>query len=334
MLAVFMLPIRFNASTISHPGDLRFWMQTCGSINTTRFQNAFNMAVHKGLGEQDATIVVPLLAERFSSFRTAGRTLIIDVGANEGQTSRLMLDELTRSCQGKDCFAVIAFEPSEKLFAGLKRRSESSDNWSSWVGLQAVVGDRSGLVEFFSDGDQQGSLDTQAAEYSGSEKVPMVTLDDMLLHGREMLKLQPDVIGNRDLFEQNIVRPSSPSIFLLKIDAEGYDHSVMAGASRVLEKKYARFLVFEYNNKWFTQGRLINLKGVVESLRHVGYICFWIGHSNFIPVTGLYWSESYEIKTWSYLFCGLTNDKLLQDIVESRNNNDTDVETIAWDCFK
>jgi hypothetical protein len=108
-------------------------------------------------------------------------------------------------------------------------------------------------------------------------------------------------------------------IFFLKIDAEGYDPMVLDGAYNLLKNKNVLYFCFEYNGKWFTNGRSRTLKSVVAELFDLGYFCFYITEAKLIPVSDQWWSDKYELREWSNLFCGQTGQTSLSWIVESYN---------------
>jgi hypothetical protein len=48
IVAMLWLRSRVAGAKTSQAGDFRFWMQTCGSVSTNRFQSAFNTSFHRG----------------------------------------------------------------------------------------------------------------------------------------------------------------------------------------------------------------------------------------------------------------------------------------------
>ena len=108
---------------------------------------------------------------------------------------------------------------------------------------------------------------------------------------------------------------------MLKIDTEGYDYYVIRGASQLLAAGRVKFLVFEYNSKWFSQGRNTTLQSVVRDLLEVNYTCFWILNTDLVPMSGKMWMESYETASWSNVMCGAIGDLDVKRVVNGFNVN-------------
>lgn len=145
---------------------------------------------------------------------------VVDVGANVGQWSTMLLD-----CISPDKLIVI--EPESAAFQKLKEEFRND----SRVQLHNVaVGEREGVETLKITRDTTGaSLLTPKEEMheligrnwtvTSEVKVPMTTLDTLLV----------------DLAE----------ISLLKIDVQGYEKNVLAGAAQTLAK--TKFLLIELN---------------------------------------------------------------------------------------
>lgn len=145
---------------------------------------------------------------------------IVDVGANTGQWSTMLLD-----CTAPEKLIVIEPEPS--AFAVLKKRFEANPR----IELHNVaVGDKEGMAELKITRDTTGASllnpKKEMRELIGSNwtvmsavKVAVTTLDKLLV----------------DLAE----------ISLLKIDVQGYERAVLAGAGQTLAK--TKFLLIELN---------------------------------------------------------------------------------------
>ncbi|HVI25616.1 MAG TPA: FkbM family methyltransferase [Xanthomonadaceae bacterium] len=138
--------------------------------------------------------------------------LVIDVGANVGQYAR-------RLRQAGYAGRILSFEPLLEAHARLLALSRNDPHWT--VGPRVAIGDREHEVELHISGNSVSSsvlemLDSHIAaapgsEYVATERVSMATLDGLL---REHL--------HKD------VRP------FLKVDTQGFEDRVLAGASAVL----------------------------------------------------------------------------------------------------
>jgi hypothetical protein len=303
------------------------------------------------LGLWDSLTVMSVVSKEFHSDLANGyfttEQAIVDVGLNVGQTSQKMLEYFTnysscgkvdssRRCVTKNVL-IVAFEPGIANFEHVKNISLLG-NWAlgRWTGLQAAVGDGNHMTSFFAStaaGDQQASRDVIAAGSAFQEvQVPLIKLDTLFISGLRALPDAIPLIGDTS-FKDVISARRKPSIYLLKIDAEGYDYTVLNGAKQLLGSKKVRFLSFEYNHKWFTNARATNLQKTVKFLRKLDYLCFWITDNSLIPVSGQAWSETYEIKEWSNLFCGVHSDDGLKRIVESYNLRGRRLAPLMWSCF-
>ncbi|CAJ1331146.1 unnamed protein product, partial [Effrenium voratum] len=100
-------------------------------------------------------------------------------------------------------------------------------------------------------------------------------------------------------------------VFLLKVDAEGFDPLVLKGADRLLRKRRVRFLVFEVDRAWHKAGHGISLEQVVSRLFRLGYFCFVMHPEVLVPVYGIWWNPTYNSFTWANVFCALRNDPAL-----------------------
>jgi FkbM family methyltransferase len=145
---------------------------------------------------------------------------VVDVGANVGQWSTMLLDLVTPA-------KLIVVEPQPRAFAELQRNFGSRDS----VELHNVAtGDRAGTAKF---------------------RVTRDTTGASVLPPREAMR---DLIGQNWTVESEIEVPmqtldalleNEPEISLLKIDVQGFEKAVLAGASSTLAR--TNFLLVELN---------------------------------------------------------------------------------------
>ena len=135
---------------------------------------------------------------------------MFDVGANSGQTSLAYGGLFPRA-------EIYAFEPGPKAFAKLRRAVAGHKQ----IHVHATaVGATSGEVEFLEEDDTLRSRVTSRAD-AQSLVVPMTTIDEFCsLHNLE-------------------------TISYLKIDTEGHEREVLAGASRMLREGRISFIETE-----------------------------------------------------------------------------------------
>jgi FkbM family methyltransferase len=138
--------------------------------------------------------------------------LVIDVGANQGQYANQLFE---LGYVGK----VLSFEPLSAVYPKLQAASKIYPNWA--VAERCAVGDLDGDIEINISQNTFSSsiLPIQAAhtsvapssEYIGWEKVKIVRLDTVL--------------------PKHLAQVNAP---FLKIDVQGFEEQVLAGASAIL----------------------------------------------------------------------------------------------------
>lgn len=176
--------------------------------------------------------------------------VFLDVGANYG----LLSCGLAGRHGSKLQFHL--FEPNLRLVASIER------SLAIYPGIQyrvnaSAVSDRDGVVGFRFNHIQTGmSHITNDTE----ETVHSITLD-------------------RYLLENNIDR-----VELLKIDVEGYELSVLRGASRSLETRRIQAVYFEYFEKWLRRTHQPSV--LLEFLASLGYLVCFCRRSDIVPRGG------------------------------------------------
>lgn len=267
-----------------------------------------NIAAGSIFKEVDSTDLVPFLRRFYAAMP---RPLLVDVGANIGDTSAVLMQVLCPTeaflvdapsiRNGARCFfeslprggRVLAYEPVPANFALLEARADAG-NWriGGWEGFSMAAtsplqAPGPGVtVKFFSSrvaGDQQGGLAANSSYVTEADFdiVPATTLDRHL-----------EILGE-----------GHSTLLLLKIDAEGFDMHVLRGAESVLRENRAVFIVFEYNSKWKVGAD--TLHNAVAWLRGFSYFCWLMTSSHLIPLTGDWWDPAYEMWTWSNIVCAL-----------------------------
>jgi FkbM family methyltransferase len=178
--------------------------------------------------------------EHWLAERVAPRlTTFLDIGANIGRWSEMMLAHSPHA-RG------IAVEPGaaalEQLHERLGGRIET---------VEAAAGDVDGWAQFVElpSASEWSSLVEHATTNEGlTRSVPMVTVDSLLE------SLQLDYVD------------------FVKIDAEGYDGRILAGAAGALEGQRLGIVQFEYNRSWALAGS--TLGHVLDRLSRAGYQTF------------------------------------------------------------
>jgi len=146
--------------------------------------------------------------------------MLLDVGANTGEWSLRALSLAKRS--GRHV-SIKAFEPCAGTRSVLTRRL--TDQGDVEV-VPSAVSSSDGEASFFSSGAGAGTNSLNAVSGPASERVPLVTIDTFAA-------------------QRGIER-----VWMLKIDTEGYDCSVLQGAGRMLREGRITVVQFEYNWRW------------------------------------------------------------------------------------
>lgn len=215
-----------------HPRQIWRRLRRCSLCQRNAVRLAWGLPIeldlksHVGLDIANIGVYDKVVAEAICRLSDP-QELAFDVGANIGQNVSMMA--LMVGPYGR----VVAFEPGPKAWEMLTR------NVKSWAGydLAPITVIRKGLSSRIGDGllresfDLGGfSLEDQAPsevmipkEHSSGIKVELTTLDAFVFQHIE----QPAKIG------------------LIKLDVEGHELAVLQGATRILEERLARDIVFE-----------------------------------------------------------------------------------------
>ena len=284
-----------------------------------QFFTAFHAVPAGSLGRCDATMLAPMLSRILPAPGATAATphLVIDIGANVGDTTDDLVHFFTSAgclsyhaafpeTTGKSTFApcdvraarVLSYEPMPANYNALLARGAHAhwlaDVWSAFP-IAVTSPSRvpaSGMIDFFSSGavgDQQGALSSGAAYTVHKIAVNATTLDAHLA----ALGLQ------------------QTPILLLKVDTEGFDADVFLGATAILARQQVRIITFEYNTKW-GESPGSSLSATVKALGAAAYDCFFITPDNLVPLTGVWWHDSYEIWQWSNVVCFRRCDQVIQ----------------------
>ncbi|HTC76574.1 MAG TPA: FkbM family methyltransferase [Edaphobacter sp.] len=154
--------------------------------------------------------------------------LVLDVGANTGQ--------FVHQCRAAGYKGeILSFEPSASAHAALLQSAASDPQWT--VADRMALGATTGEVEINIAANSFSSsilpmLDSHLAAapnsaYLQKEKVPLRRLDDVLVD------LLPDILADH-------LAPAAPGrCIFLKLDVQGYEPQVLAGAKRLLHHTLA-----------------------------------------------------------------------------------------------
>lgn len=195
--------------------------------------------------------------DRFLRHWLAGNNrnvMLVDVGANEGEFTEIAL--------GEPLARIHLFEPNPITFARLERKFAGNERTTL---VNAALGDVPASLELFDwagcDGTGEATfLRETLGGYAAltSFKVPVITLDGYCA-------------------EQGI-----DVVDYLKVDVEGFEKKVFAGARRLIEAKRIRVIQFEMNVHAVVSG--FSLYAATQALP--GYTIYRILPRELVEVAG------------------------------------------------
>jgi FkbM family methyltransferase len=177
---------------------------------------------HVGLDITNIGLHDRVVAEAICRLLDPGEAAI-DIGANIGQNASIMA--LVAGPRGR----VVAFEPGPTAWSMLSRNVQS---WAPYA-MAPITLVQKGLSSRIGGALLHESLDLGGFSLEQSAPGPP--------------RIAPE--GSRgveiELTTLNAFAPQSTEIGLIKIDVEGHELSVLEGASRILEQRLVRDIVFE-----------------------------------------------------------------------------------------
>ncbi|MFN0187174.1 MAG: FkbM family methyltransferase [Bacteroidia bacterium] len=185
--------------------------------------------------------------------------VILDIGANCGQFSLVLAAALLKS--GLSQFKIHAFEPNPYVYQLLRSNLDINPQLDQYVSChQLAVGNEVGEIGFTFDPKNSGAgAITQAPENLGKENI----------------KTRIDRLNN-------IVEALTISrIDFIKIDVEGFEPEVLAGAEKVI-KEFHPWLYVEITPAWFQQ-RGHSADSVISKLLGWGYELLGEYNEEFLP---------------------------------------------------
>ena len=169
------------------------------------------------------------LQDLFRYLNESGRAklVLLDVGANVGAYTRLLLEEAA-PLEGK--IEVHAFEPAQQSFASLSRELAADPRV---VLNRKAASNVNGTAQIFSDAGQsplaslhRRDLSAQGIDLGGTETVETIRLEDYL--------------SSRGIEHVDFV----------KLDVEGHERAAIEGLGRCLSVERIDFVQFEYGGTY------------------------------------------------------------------------------------
>ena len=211
----------FIYKKISYFYNFIFGRKISQKINNLIFSLALGAKGYKNYGSFDQTGEKNFIKTISSSLK-----LTLDIGANTGKYTQLILDETKSN--------VISFEPLKEAFKDLKN-------------IEKVYPER--LKAFnYAVGDKNEYLDLNTSN-SKSEKASFSKDTDKLTFYEQEnnIKINTEVITLDSFFKNNPKLIDEKELDFIKIDTEGFELEVIIGAKNLIEKKKPKFIQLEFN---------------------------------------------------------------------------------------
>jgi FkbM family methyltransferase len=167
----------------------------------------------------------------------------VDIGANVGMYT--VLAAVTRECR------VFSFEPESQNFALLNRNILANDLSQRVTAFPIALSDEAGLSRL------------HLSEFAWGMSSHSLGVDvDHNLRARDILFAQGCVAARLD---DLITQGSVPQPTRIKIDVDGFEHKVVAGAARTLQRPEVHSVLIEINHG------ITEHRAIVETMKGYGY---------------------------------------------------------------
>jgi FkbM family methyltransferase len=187
-----------------------------------------------------------------------GVELVVDVGANTGQFAR------TLRAYGY-AGTIVSIEPLSAAFAELKERCANDGNWTCY---QCAVGgtDGTATINVSANSFSSSLLPVRERTLQLEPRVAYIAQETVAL--RRLDSLLPPAAGTKRIF--------------LKIDTQGYEQSVIAGASGILDGVVMIQMELAWTPSYEGQAEMGTM---VSALRELGFEPAWVASAWTDPAT-------------------------------------------------
>jgi len=192
-----------------------------------------------------------------------GVKLCIDIGANNGRYTRLLLEETNAK--------VISFEPLPFVFNEMVKNLSNYSQRCTFVNKGVGAKNESLLIHYNKNESDHASFSEEI------KKIDYVINDE---------SLKVEVVSLTDYCKNNDIN----EIDFIKIDTEGFEKEVLEGLSEVIERIKPKFIQIEYN--WHHLFRNTSIKYFSEKLAN--YNVYQLTYNNMRivdvdnPLTNIY----------------------------------------------
>jgi FkbM family methyltransferase len=189
---------------------------------------------------------------------------ILDVGCNDGQTTRWFLDMFENP-------TIYCFEPDPRAIARFKQKVGDRPNVTL---IELAISDREGSLDFYQSG---GKLDDpylakampEGWDLSGSIKRPYRHLSK-----HPLVTFEHKIQVPTETLDSVCARSAIGAVDLIWLDVQGAEIEVLSGARATLAQ--TRYLYTEYSNKQLYRGQR-GLRQIVKHLQHFSVVARYPG---------------------------------------------------------
>ncbi len=195
---------------------------------------------------------------RADLLRRAGVASVIDVGANEGQWAGMVLE---RGYAGP----LLSLEPGSEAFRALTARASAHPPW---------------LVERCAAGAAPATLTLNVA--GGTYASSFLPTASWVAEGSELARASSEDVQVEPL-DHIVARHALPGPYLLKVDTQGFEREVLAGASSVLGRTVALEIELSFRSLYAGQPPAHEMLALIDDLGF-GLVGLYPGYAD--PRTG------------------------------------------------
>ena len=211
----------FIYKKISYFYNFIFGRKISQKINNIIFSLALGAKGYKNYGSFDQTG-----EKNFIKIISGSLKLTLDIGANTGKYTQLILDETKSN--------VISFEPLKEAFKDLKN-------------IEKVYPERLKVFNY-AVGDKNEFLDLNTSNNKSEKATFSKYTDKLTFYEQEnSTKINTEVITLDTFFKNNPKLIEEKELDFIKIDTEGFELEVIIGAKNLIKKKKPKFIQLEFN---------------------------------------------------------------------------------------
>tara|TARA_B100001173_G_C15995481_1_gene550884 strand:- start:652 stop:1494 length:843 start_codon:yes stop_codon:yes gene_type:complete len=211
----------FLYKKISHIYIFIFGRKNMQSINNVFLSLTLNAKGYKNFGNFTQTG-----EKKFIQSISKDLTICIDIGANVGKYTNLLLSETNSE--------IISFEPLKEAFKELQKIEKEYPNRLK--------------VFNYAIGEKNTNLELNFSDEKSEKATFSNDIDKLSFFDHEKnKKVMTDIVTLDSFFLNNSPLVSKSNIDLIKIDTEGFELEVIKGAKETIKNKLPKYIQLEFN---------------------------------------------------------------------------------------